>query len=849
MPTTFGKYTVEKKLGQGGMGAVYLALDPALNRRVALKVITSTDPELLERFQREASAVAKLKHPNIVQVYEAGIVPTGGSALNKQHYFTMDYIEGVSLDALIKSKNKTSLQNLVKIILQTATALHYAHSQGIIHRDIKPANIMITKQGQAYITDFGLAKQLTGLDRSLTLTGTTIGTPDYMPPEQAMGQKDQIDPRSDIFSLGATLYHCITGRTPFSGKELYEVLNKVINDDPTTPSSIIKIIPKDLETICLKCLNKDKTRRYQTADALAQDLKRYLEGGQITAKRTSYVSKLRFRFIKNKTASLSILGAAVILAIVVTSLLVSSSNKRQLIARYRQEAQQAFDKEKYDQARTISNKLLVLSPDDEAIKDILNKSEQIINEREAKKQQEDAKIKEAAVKEQKIVDLRAQAKAVLDKATVAPTPDQKIQFAQDALAIDPTFGDAWQVIGYVYKGKAKLENAANETYRNLMDKAFEYFSKAIKTTPTLAYSYYERALITLFTRNKPDEAMPDFQKVIELDPNSHIGWFSQGNINSKKAQYDEGIQNYTKAIELYPDYELAYTNRGTCYAYKAQSEPDTDIHRELLDKALADYQKVIELNRSNVQAYCNRGNTYNEMGQLDKAIADYGQAIKLDSGYIEAYRTRGSAYNKKIESLRGKLGADAIQELVAKAIADYDTIIGLNPNAAEAYHGRGITYDINGQLDKAIADYDQAIRLNPGYVEAYNSRGTSYGQKGETDKAFADYNAAVRLNPEYAPAHYNRGDIYYDRGELDKAIEDYAAAVRLRYPLAYYNLALSHYEKSKMVSRPDEQKELMDKAIADGEMFLRLVPNHPQANEMKQWVEEWKKQLAEQEKK
>ncbi|MFH1227424.1 MAG: serine/threonine-protein kinase, partial [Planctomycetota bacterium] len=143
MPTAFGKYTLEKKLGEGGMGAVYLAIDPGLNRKVALKIISSDDPEMLERFQREASAVAKFNHPNIVHVYETGII-------NKKPYFSMDYIEGSSLDAIINAPKKPSIQNIIRIILQIALALDYAHRQKVIHRDIKPANIMIDQQGQAY---------------------------------------------------------------------------------------------------------------------------------------------------------------------------------------------------------------------------------------------------------------------------------------------------------------------------------------------------------------------------------------------------------------------------------------------------------------------------------------------------------------------------------------------------------------------------------------------------------------------------------------------------------------------------------------------------------------------------
>ncbi|MFH1226517.1 MAG: tetratricopeptide repeat protein [Planctomycetota bacterium] len=837
MANIFGKYTIEKKLGQGGMGAVYLALDPALNRRVALKIITSNDPELLERFQREASAVAKLKHSNIIQVYETGTVPTGGSALNKQHYFTMDYIEGVSMEKLIATPDKTGIQDIARIIQQVASALHYAHSQGIIHRDIKPANILITKQGQAYIADFGLAKQLTGLDRSLTITGTAVGTPNYMSPEQAQGKKDEIGPRSDIFSLGATMYHCLTGRMAFDGNELYEVFSKVINVDPPGPSSIIKIIPKDLETICMKCLNKDKARRYQTAEELAQDLKRYLEGEAIAARPVSVITKFRLKVTKNKTASLSIAGAIVILAVVAISLLVSSSNKRQLIARYRQEANQAFDKNQFDQARAICNKLLVLSPGDEAIKDILIKCETIINEREAKKQQEEAQAKEAAAQAQRIVDLRAQAKAALAKADGAPTPDQKIQIAQEALAIDPTFGDAYQVIGYAHKDKKKW------------DKAYDYFTKAIKATPTLAYSYYARAEIIENIYGKPKEAIPDLEKVLELDPNSHIGWYAKGCIEAAKIQYDEAIKSYNKAIELYPEYGWAYINRGAAYSNKGE-----------WDKAIADYSKGIELNPKFVTSYYNRGVAYNKKGEWDKAVADYTRTIELDPKHAGAYCGRGSVYDGKNE--------------LDKAIADYDRAIELDPRYTQARCNRGNAYSKKGELDKAIADYNRAIELDPGYTEAYSNlgvtceqkgdldkaieyytraieldprhtqarcnRGNAYSRKGEWDKAIADYNRAIELDPRYAPVYCNRGRIYYQKGALEQAIADWTKAIELdpKEMTSYCNRGVAY----------NNRKEF-EKAMADFKKVLEFAPNHPEAAQIRQTIEGLKKQLAEQEKK
>jgi len=261
IPEIFGRYRLERELGKGGMGTVYLAADPVLDRRVALKVMTMEGIEATARFMREVRSSAKLKHPNIVQIYEVG-------NQGKFHYFTMEFIDGCGLDELIDEK-KLSPKRVAEIICDMALALHYAHQQGIIHRDIKPANILIDKQGKSYLTDFGLAKELTAPERSLTMSGTVIGTPDYMSPEQARGDRDKVDVRSDVFSLGTTMYYSLTGASPFKDSDLYQVLNRVINKDPLLPTKAAKNLHRDLETICMKCLEKEPARRYQTAGELA----------------------------------------------------------------------------------------------------------------------------------------------------------------------------------------------------------------------------------------------------------------------------------------------------------------------------------------------------------------------------------------------------------------------------------------------------------------------------------------------------------------------------------------------------------------------------------------------------
>ncbi|MFH1227325.1 MAG: tetratricopeptide repeat protein [Planctomycetota bacterium] len=861
MPTTFGKYTIEKKLGQGGMGAVYLAVDPALNRKVAIKIITSKDEKLLERFQLESSAVARLKHPNIVQVYEVGVVSlpsaAGGSA-RKQHYFTMDYIEGIPLDKLIRGKPKPSFQNIARIIQQVASALHYAHSQKLVHRDIKPANILIDNSGNAYLTDFGVAKQLSGLDRHLTMTGATVGTPSYMPPEQAMGEKGAIDQRSDIFSLGATLYHCLTGRLPFTGKEVYDVLNKVINEDPPLPSSIIRSIPEDLETICLKCLAKDKAKRYQTALELGQDIDSYLRGGQIDAQRTSPISKVLLKVKKNKTASLGIAGAILILIIgLIISSTVSSFRTTSKLEEYRREANYYFNKSEYEKALASCEKALAILPEEPEMEGLKKKCLTLLEEK--KKNDKDAaeksktaleqariitaknqalmeetekRVKESAEKSKAIIEqaeLRARAKTILDRASGASTPDQRIKIAQEALAIDPTFGDAYQIIGYAYKAKAAESGRSPDAYRELIDKAYEYFTKAIEATPTLAYSYYERAMITAYTYNKLEDAISDFNKVLELDPNSDIGWLAKGTVEYHQKNYDKAIISYNKAIELNPNLADAYSSRGSIYYDKGET-----------DRAIRDYNKAIELNPNLATAYSNRGNAYGKKGEADKAMADYTKAIELNPNLAEAYSNRGNVYNNKGEADRAIKDFNKAIELdpnlatvynnrgnaynnkgdIEQALKDYNKAIELNPNLASPYANRGNIYNGKGEADRAIKDFSKAIELDPNLVEAYNNRGVTYNSKGEADKAIKDFNKAIELDPNHADAYLGLGVAYKKKGEIDRAIKDYSKAIELN-----PNLAMAYSNRGNAYDNKGDTEQ----ALKDYNKAIELNPKHATA--------------------
>ena len=266
METEIGKYKVLREVGKGGMGIVYKALEPVGKRTLAIKVLppTMVDRSTVERFSREARAMARLKHPNIVEVYEVDM--TKGN-----HYFSMEFIEGETLKAILRRKGALSVDESLYIIRQVAGALAYIHKEGMIHRDIKPGNIMITTGGQVKVMDLGLV-QIAGVTR-ITAEGSTIGTAEYMSPEQI--SDDAIDSRSDIYSLGVTMYEMLTGKSPFRAETIQATAMKHKYEVPPSVRVAHPEIPLELERITNKAIAKDVAQRYQRIEELIEDINKF----------------------------------------------------------------------------------------------------------------------------------------------------------------------------------------------------------------------------------------------------------------------------------------------------------------------------------------------------------------------------------------------------------------------------------------------------------------------------------------------------------------------------------------------------------------------------------------------
>lgn len=274
---SFGGYEIEGELGRGGMGVVYLARQVELNRRVALKMLTGHyGPDELQRFLEEAETAAGLNHTNIAHIYEIG-------EHDGAPFFSMEYVEAGSLADRLR-KELPPAREAAQLLINIARALHVAHQNGVVHRDMKPANVLLDPDGTPKITDFGIAKRLKD-DTKLTRTGAVMGTPTYMAPEQAKGDSRHVGPAADIYSLGAILYEMLAGRPPFLPEDSETAITvRVLTEDPVSPAYYRPEIPRDLETVCMKCLEKEPRDRYVSAAALAEDLRRFLDDESILAK-------------------------------------------------------------------------------------------------------------------------------------------------------------------------------------------------------------------------------------------------------------------------------------------------------------------------------------------------------------------------------------------------------------------------------------------------------------------------------------------------------------------------------------------------------------------------------------
>ncbi len=595
-------YEMMGELGRGGMGVVYRAKQVALNRVVALKMVLNSqasDAEL-DRFRLEARAVALVQHPGIVQVYDVG-----------EHkglpYFSLEFVAGGPLDSKLKGEPqdfKFTATTMEKI----CRAMGYAHSKKIIHRDLKPANILLTKEGEPKVTDFGLAKEMDS-DEGHTRTGSIMGTPSYMPPEQAEGQAKTLNHLADIYSLGAMMYEFLTGRPPFKGRTLLETLEHVKKKDPVPPVQLQPDAPIDLQTICLKALEKDPAKRYQSAEEMADDLAAFSRGDPIKARPISLAQKIWRWSVRNKAqAALVAVGSVFIIAsllgsVAINGLYALAENQRKAAERRRDNdrstAQKLFDtanseanQKKWSDARQNYENALNAIRNDTELADMRKLVEEgmAIAEEHVNTDTKLAIFREkfslalyeltgqSGRGEKQSYELsRQHAKSALSQFEVDP----------DGPTIDPVFGahfaqkdkpeilrgcaellvvlaDTWS-LSNIEKSRELLEKARREAKRAGVGIEKAYFLKMARYTQLASLGKDEEYLI---------QAKADIEKyhaeAAKVKPTSAYEYFLVGDEEFKEQQYEKAAHSFQQALLIDPDDFFSHFFLGICHLVRDQ---------------------------------------------------------------------------------------------------------------------------------------------------------------------------------------------------------------------------------------------------------------------------------------
>jgi len=636
--------------------------------------------------------------------------------------------------------------------------------------------------------DFGLARQHQ-VDSSLSQSGMVVGTPQFMSPEQALGDTHGVGARSDVYSLGATLFALLTGRPPFQAENIIELLQKVVNVDVEPPRQKHPEIPRDLETIVLKALDKDPERRYMTAQALAADLQRFLEGEPIQARPASLTYRIRKRLAKRK-AFVGVVGAAVAAVVLLTA---------------------AF-------AIRIAGDRAESRAREEAMKELGGLWLQVVVAREGLRS-EGTPPRETAARIAQALDRvstfvskhpnRPEGNFIRARGWVTLGDlDRAEADLKRTLELNPSFAPAYALLAglklerHVRARYGDPETRADRLARAepLVQEADAWIRKLAGSTVSLdawglpptpedeIAAVMARALsagveasdrsatariLEAENEKRPSEEYCNWMGTWETDPARRIDWFN-------------------RALKRMPYHAKSRLDRGAARA--AQGD---------LAGAVEDYTLALEISPQLAPAYFNRGNAFRELGRTSDAIADFSKVIELDPTDADAFFARGNARRDSGDP--------------AGAIQDFDRAIGLRAGFAAAFTSRGVARKLAGDLAAAIADHAKAIEIHPGYAKAYANRGNVLLEKDDVDGAIADYSKAIEFDPGFAGGWHNRGEARRLKGDLKGAIDDHSRAIERdsKFAEAYagrgYALLL---------------QEDVSAALKDLEIAIRLKPEY-----------------------
>jgi serine/threonine-protein kinase len=701
-------YDVEAVLGFGGMGVVYRARHLRLNRRVALKMLVAgvyAGPHERARLQREAEAVASLHHSNIIQVHDVG-------DHEGRPYFTMELVEGGSLAHKLAGTPQPA-RAAAALAATLAGAMQVAHQGGIVHRDLKPANILLTADGIPKIADFGLARHLDG-GPALTLSGARLGTPSYMAPEQVIGKPGAVGPAADIYALGALLYEMLTGRPPFRGETAMDTERQVVREDPVSPSRLNGKVPRDLETICLKCLHKAPQRRYPAAAALAEDLERFQRGLPVAA-RPAGLPQRTAKWVRRHPTAVVMAAAGLLLAALAVGgslwFAVQQAHRRDAVEADLRDLVRLQEGARWAEARAALKRAeaqldgggpddlrgrlgrarhdldLVIRLDKIRLKRV-TRGELAFYKARASQEYADAfqeaglgtihdppsgvakGVEASAVREALVA-------ALYDWAVCAPDRAQRAWLLEVARHTEPAGSGPWR--------ERFLDASAWETRSALAQLA--------RTAPVASEPVSLLLALGEWLRVAGGDAAPFLQRVQREHPEDFWANLIVGNAMLQWAP-QEAAGYYRAALASRPGAAVGYCAVGD--ALRLLSAPE---------QAFEYYEKALRLEPDYVRAHSNLGDVLQDRGQFDLAIEAYGRALQLDPDYAWAHHNLANAL-----LVKGRLD---------EANGHYLTAIRLDPRNPQVVDGIRSVLLRQGRGLEAQVGWRKVLAANPPGYDAW----------------------------------------------------------------------------------------------------------------------------------
>lgn len=754
-------YRIQRKLGQGGMGSVFLATDESLARQVAIKVVAQTFHEssgLRDRFESEIQTLAALQHPHIAQLFSAG-------SCQDLPYFVMEFVAGSTLEAYAKQPLKA--QQVAKIVAQLCSAVEYCHQEGVLHRDLKPSNVLLDGSLQPKIADFGLAKAI-GTDSSSTRTGEILGTPGYMAPEQASGVVKSFTAACDIYALGAILYRLLTGRPPFVAAEPVQAIMQVLSEDPIPPRKLVNNVPNDLQTICLKCLEKTASRRYQSALELQDDLQAFLLGKPIAARPAGAAEK-SFKWIKRNPVKALLAAGVATLAI---ALLFGLSWHNQVLS-----DELAKTKRLADHGGELSNWL---------INDHLNSLNEIAGTTQPRHELA-ARVREFL--NASYVDIPPEAKytrrlgsSYARLASISGGDDQN------------NLGDHEQAVDYYLRALELYDNAETIDPKDRV-------VKKLRVSGLLALS------TTLQELKKPDESSRYFElaktSLKELQGDDWESKFLEIQVTGQEARNLMMQNQFESALSIWQKVEALL-----------------DDAQAIADQKEIEHQRILLANV--------RGECFESIGRNQEAQASFETATRLAEQAAVAhpenvlFQRRWSSCLARLGNLCFELerGDEALvhykksREILERVVAaDHDSVETAMALAAK-YNSISDVHFYQNDITSAESAVDQAIA---GYRSVQKK-----GQLGLTGQRQLAICMQSKANITWMQGKFEKAKELYDQhGEYcqSRITNDRDSIPELS------QLAENHFQQSLMVISPWMQSEFDAKTARESEAYKRITEN------------------------